>query len=643
MGQFDVRIPDYNAPDIGGPLQSIATHFDDLRKMQNDQRNTDRKLSADAARVKWEQDQKTAEQKQADDIARANMLAPDSPLMRAAGNPNMSPAQLNAMGAPYGITFDGSGNQTSAGTSSAADTGAAIHKMFNPALGSPVVPGEGQSPISLGPLGSGVSPIPPGGDAARAMALPNASAPSGKQNYVVETPTEEPKSIGYEPDQWDLAHPHSAWIDRASDSWERKQTLDKNGNPPESAAMDIRAIRDHSAKMGLPRGLLRMVDTDDPNNAAQIAANKGIAFNPDTDQVGDSSNPDISALTGEIAAKTPTTTRHMFATVNGQRFEVQKSQDSTGLGEKYDTLYHAILPHVGEAKAMALVIAKAEKDNTIQATADAIGSRRTDKMADDEKYRLTADEQKHLRSQPLDNAEREKLAAIRNGGGAGMPMPDPKAMQAWLAVHKEGKTSSLAVQAVRNRQIFDRLATEMDQGQVPNAVSQKMALHSLATLSTSMGGTGARVAVQIVNDINNANGLIDSVENKLYQARNHGQNMPQIMSVYRNAGARLRQLNDTISRQVYDSVDAQSGNKSAFAQVPQLAPIVSGAMRGFKMDLGLPDDEQPGGGGAPPPPATQTMPPQAAAALQSYIRSAQPGDPKAEQAKATLRAHGYPE
>lgn len=557
MGQFDVRIPDYMAPDIGSPLQSIAAHEDELRKISNEQRNTDRKASADAARVKWEQDQKLAEQKQADDIARSNMLLPNSPLMQAAGAPNADPTRMSAIGSPYGISFESPAATGVSSPSSAADTGAAINKMFNPALSSPVVPPDVNpaDEVQMGRVPQAAPQTPPSAD-----------------------------SLG-------------------------------------------------------------------PLGKAAIPA-----------PVDTSPNPDIAAEADALGAQ-PAAMRHMYAKVAGQRFEVQPSANTTGLGPEYDHLYASILPHVGEAKAMQLVIAKAEKDNAALATADAIESKRGNKVADDEKYRLTADEQKNLRSQPLDNAEREKLAAIRNGGGAGMPMPDPKAMQAWLAVHKEGKTSSLAVQAVRNRQIFDRLATEMDQGQVPNAVSQKMALHSLATLSTSMGGTGARVAVQIVNDINNANGLIDSVENKLYQARNHGQNMPQIMNVYRNAGARLRQLNDTISRQVYDSVDAQSGNKSAFAQVPQLAPIVSGAMRGFKMDLGLPDDEQLDGAGAPaaqapppaphashrapngaaPPPPTQSMPPQAAAALQFYIRSAQPGDPKAEQAKATLRAHGYPE
>lgn len=524
MGQFDIRIPDWAPPDIGGPLNSIAQHEDELRKIANEQRNTDRKLSADAARTKWEQDQKIDEQKKADDIARSNMLMPNSPLMQAAGAPNADPARMNAIGSPYGISFE---NPAATGASSAGTTGEAIQRMFNPALNSPVVPPD---------AGPEYGPPAPAN-------IPPAAAPP--------SPTD---SLG----------------------------------PLGAAAMPPAPV-----------------DT--------------------------SPNPDIEATANALDAS-PAAMRHMYAKVNGQRFEVTPSSNTTGLGAEYDHLYTSILPHVGEAKAMQLVIAKAEKDNAAQAVADRVEGTRAHQDLTNQQYRLTAEEQKKLHSQPLDNAEREKLAAIRNGGGPGMAMPDPKAMNAWLAVHKEGKTSSLAVQAVRNRQIFDRLATEMDQGQVPNAVSQKMALHSLATLSTSMGGTSARTAVQIVNDINNANGLIDSFENKAYQATHHGQNMPAIVNVYRNAAARLHQLNDSLSHQVYESVDAQSGNRSPFAQNPQLAPYVAGAMRGFKMDLGLPDEE--GGAQGAPQGSAASAPPSAPAHHAAHAAPS-PGTPHTDPVGTT--------
>lgn len=481
MGQFDIRIPEWAPPDIGGPLNSIAQHEDELRKMAEAQQNTDRKLSADAARTKWEQDQKLAEQKQADDIARSNMLMPNSPLMQAAGAPNADPSRMNAIGSPYGISFETPAAQ---GVSSAGSTGDAIQKMFNPALSSPVVP-------------------------------PDAGPEYGPPTPAVIPPASGPPSPG------DALGP-----------------LGAAATPP------------------VP------VDT--------------------------SPNPDIEATANALGAEAPTM-RHMYAKVNGQRFEVAPSSNTTGLGAEYDHLYESIVPHVGQEKAMALVIAKAEKDNAASAVADRVAGTRAHQDEVNQQYRLTADEQKKLHSQPLDNAEREKLAAIRNGGGAGMALPDPKAQNAWLSVHKQGVASGLVTQAVRNRQIFDRFASELDAGQPPNAALQKTALHSLATISTSMGGTGNRVAVSVIKDINEANGLIDSAENYAYKALHHGQNMPRIVEVYRSAGARLRQLQQEEARKAYDAVDSQSGNKSVFGQHPQLGPIVGGAMHGLAIDLGIDD------------------------------------------------------
>lgn len=105
----------------------------------------------------------------------------------------------------------------------------------------------------------------------------------------------------------------------------------------------------------------------------------------------------------------------LFATMGGQRFELPKIQDTTGMGAKYDALYQRMLeePGVTPAAAFKAVMTDYEKDQAEAGRSarleKTLGFRATDR---EDKQEFVALQNKLYKNEPLTNAEREKLIEL---------------------------------------------------------------------------------------------------------------------------------------------------------------------------------------------------------------------------------------
>lgn len=122
---------------------------------------------------------------------------------------------------------------------------------------------------------------------------------------------------------------------------------------------------------------------------------------------------DVEALT---AARTPADTRHTFATVNGQRFEVPAGRDAPGSDADFEQVYGYFLDQTGNPEsAMRMAVNHAQR---LQDHADKLRSQaeieRKNKAAEAEALRVHADVPKQDEWKHLAAAGKKK-----SGGGGG--------------------------------------------------------------------------------------------------------------------------------------------------------------------------------------------------------------------------------
>jgi hypothetical protein len=228
-------------------------------------------------------------------------------------------------------------------------------------------------------------------------------------------------------------------------------------------------------------------------------------------------------------------------------------------------------------------------------TGDIIGLQRAEMAAKAKAAEDSAKEAERLRRSP-DVATQSKwqhernlaIMAGRGGMGGGVPV-DPKQLTAWEGHKEHAKKNALEKTAAVSDSTLNRIDAELANN--GNPLSQAMAIHSAAALSTSMGASGGRVTVQASRDIKEAYGLLDSAENTAYRALHGGSNMPAIVQKAQQAMAALRAVNKAAALRAYHAIDRTAGNSSRFASDPSLGPIVSDEMAATAEELGLtPED-----------------------------------------------------
>lgn len=96
-----------NVPQLYLAAQKARADIDAKASAAETQRkyaeNQDKKMSADLARSQWEMQKEYSDKTHAIDVEASNAAMPDSPIMRAGAK---SAAQGNAVGKPYGISFE---------------------------------------------------------------------------------------------------------------------------------------------------------------------------------------------------------------------------------------------------------------------------------------------------------------------------------------------------------------------------------------------------------------------------------------------------------------------------------------------------------------------------------------------------------
>lgn len=342
------------------------------------------------------------------------------------------------------------------------------------------------------------------------------------------------------------------------------------------------------------------------------------------------------------------TTRHLYAKLAGNRFEIPKTSSSVFTDPEDSAQYERFLdegdkPEMAQQKVIGMrrtLITEGGRNTRAQAVQE--GQDRRQGASLDWRSRYTLDVQQQ-RAEALARRQQSDLnnrrtagahiqgAEIMAGGGGGGELPGTKEQGAILAYSKNAFARAGAKIDQQGMRLHDRIAAELESGNV-NPYNQKMAIHTLTAMSMSTAGSGGRVLKSAIDDITNAPAMIDSTENKIYQQFNHGANMPEINERLRNAAEVLRQVGDVQARR-----DLESYKKAMapYLRDPRFAELARSEIASTTVSLGLPEDAEASDGsqgGAP-----MGAPAPAAAPAQRHGGHATPHD----DAAAVQWAHAH--
>lgn len=242
---------------------------------------------------------------------------------------------------------------------------------------------------------------------------------------------------------------------------------------------------------------------------------------------------------------------------------------------------------------------------------------KTAEEAAKEQAKLTEEHRSKADVETQSRWQHERNLAIMAGQGGGGGMPNPKVYNAWESHKQHAKTDGLYKQVVQTNSMLDRIDSELSNQN--NPLSQAMAIHSAAALSTSMGASGGRVTVQASRDIKDAYGALESFENKVYRAAHGGANMPSIVAKAQGAMQNLRGVNQAQGATLFRGYQRTAGTTSDWMNDPSMAPRVADEEAATKIELGLPEDYGDNGEANHPPvspPARHAKPGHASHAAQ---------------------------
>lgn len=283
-------------------------------------------------------------------------------------------------------------------------------------------------------------------------------------------------------------------------------------------------------------------------------------------------------------------TRHTYAKVAGQRFEVPGETKSSYFEEpKYNAMFDKLVAEgIADKDAFSKVEAVRHADigemgkNTREDKFLGFKDTHTETAAQKMQHEKDALAQSGTNAETSATA-RVEAAKILAGGGS---MGDPKKLNAYNSFSKDAFARSGAKIDQAGMRLHDRIAAELDAGNL-NPYSQQMALHTLSAMSVSTGTSAGRVLKSAIDDIKNAPGMIDSSVNQLYRAVHGGQNMPEINDKLRGAAEVLRKVGHAQAEHDYQTWSAQAGRTSKWYQDPDTHGLVDDADAAVRSSLGL--------------------------------------------------------
>ncbi len=497
-----------------------------------------KRASAAEERAKFEVAHRLEREQRQDEIDKTQQLYPNSPLMRAAAK---NPALGNQLGKPYGISFDN--NQPPPDTSMDAPVTPDVAKEAQFLLG------------GAQPAAETAIPFPAKHDYSDS---PLADDPRG--------PLQGPTPSGQPLNEHEAQGASSAFLGPGAMEYAGPmQGPTRDGSPLSAASSGLRQEPDPPP-----------AHADDPG--------------------GDAPPFDIDAA---LAKRSPTT-RSVFATVAGQRFEIPETNDTPFNEEKYDTMYQRLLqqgnkPEVAEAKVLTMRgqdLLATGRAGTLGVARDALEQKKNTQLTREE---VLGDHEAN-RGQSDINNRRNNAAKIAAAKLIGMGMNEKTAVSVigqYRQYDDSAQRQALMKQDQQGMRLEDRIAMELDPDN-PNALNHQMATHSLAALSVSTGSGGARVPVSVIHDVQNAYSLATSWKNRLYKETHGGQNSPEVVAVMNDARGKLKALSTAQRESDFRVWDHKAGYGSAWARHPATRGLVDSSRAAVREQLHLaPEEETP--------------------------------------------------
>ncbi len=178
-----------------------------------------------------------------------------------------------------------------------------------------------------------------------------------------------------------------------------------------------------------------------------------------------------------------------------------------------------------------------------------------------------------------------RAAAAGRRGDTGPGMPDPKVLARYQADVQNAMKNSGAAEDLKELKNLNRFSAELAK---PNGPQFQLALDSMA--KTASGG---RLAVQIEQNLQNSAGPLWNLENKAYRLAHHGHNMPKLVNEFRKALADSEAVAKAQRDADAAAFEEKAGINSQWANEPTILPFVHNNRKAYYKQLGLQAPAEP--------------------------------------------------
>ena len=280
------------------------------------------------------------------------------------------------------------------------------------------------------------------------------------------------------------------------------------------------------------------------------------------------------------------------AVMNGQHYPLNNKPQSMGMGDKYDqTFNHLIALGLPEDKAGMAVLAQKEKDDAAQATADrmqaGIAARGAEQEKQKSQFNLTAEQRMAEAEKNRTSAanigaahDRAHIAAAGMQAGPRQQSADTGERSGYMNVVKEAKSAAGANKDIATLKNIEKIEEELKSG---SPAAQNAAVDTLAQIAQ-----GGKASISVMNVFQKHSvGPVQHAEDKLYQLTHNGQHSPAYLKSLRDAVSGLKGVAQEQRSRALEAFDAQAGNGSQYAQMPELAPFVKNARDAYMSELGI--------------------------------------------------------
>lgn len=198
--------------------------------------------------------------------------------------------------------------------------------------------------------------------------------------------------------------------------------------------------------------------------------------------------------------------------------------------------------------------------------------------------------------------------------------PDPKVYARYQADVAEAKKNTLAAKDMQDMRLLDKLHAEFRN---PNGPQHQLAIDTL-----TREAVGGRAPVQLAQNLQHAIGLYNSAANWAYKQTHNGQNLPEVVAMYRKAVDDSWRVSVAQRKADAAAFEEAAGTRSQHFRVPELRPYVLDKVREHYTALGLPvpdyaraqSDQPPANSGTARPTSTRKkQPPPTGDEVEDFI------------------------